>query len=242
MLLRDIDLDLPYKENKTFIEELINKQGLKEKEAISLDYDMNWREKRIRFRDEMRCIVGVFLHYLGEFRTLETKKIIINCVEKISSNKIHTFDGFTEVEVEFDYEAYEKLSNEGKKKWLLETLYEGVIKVAETYEWDRSILEMAYQSVIERNYKNEYTWKRKTSPSRKYTAEIFCQHEIDKYVVTMIIKIKYTNEWVKSEVLFIERPHELAFVKHLGNLKWISNTEVTLLNKYNKEKWLVCIE
>jgi hypothetical protein len=114
VLLRDIDLDLPYKENKTFIEELINKQGLEEKDATPLDYDMNWRDKRINFRDEMRCIVGLYLHYLGEFRTQETKKIIINCVEKINSNKIHTFDGFTEVEVEFDYGAYKKLDNEKK--------------------------------------------------------------------------------------------------------------------------------
>jgi hypothetical protein len=114
VLLRDIDLDLPYKENKTFIEELINNQGMEEIDATPLDYDMNWRDKRINFRDEMRCIVGLYLHYLGKFRTQETKKIIINCVEKINSNKIHTFDGFTEVEVEFDYGAYKKLDNEKK--------------------------------------------------------------------------------------------------------------------------------
>jgi hypothetical protein len=35
---------------------------------------------------------------------------------------------------------------------LLEKLYEGVIKVAETYEWDIPMLKMAYQSVIESNY------------------------------------------------------------------------------------------
>jgi hypothetical protein len=58
----------------------------------------------------------------------------------------------------------------------------------------------------------------------------------------MIIKTRDTNELVKSEILFIERPHELAFVQHLGNLKWISNTEVVLLSKYNKKKkWLVSI-
>jgi hypothetical protein len=243
MILRDIDLDLPYKENRPLIEELINKQGIDEKDAIRLDYEMNWQEKRMKFRDEMRCIVGLYLRYLGKFRTLETKKIIINCVENINSNKIHTFDGFTEVEVEFDYSAYKNLDNEEKKKLLLEKLYEGVLKVTETYEWDKPMLKKTYQSVIESNYKNEYVWKQKASPSRKYRAEIFCQHEIDKYVVSMIIKTRDTNELVKSEILFIERPHELAFVEHLGNLEWISNNEVILLNKYNKKKkWLVSIE
>ncbi|PRS29058.1 hypothetical protein C6W19_22860 [Bacillus sp. RJGP41] len=243
MFLKDIDLDLPYKENKTFIKELINKQGMEEKDALRLDYEKNWREKRIKFRDEIRCIADLYLHHLGKIQTNETKKIMINCVERISSEEVKsTSDGFTDIEVEFDYSAYEKLDNEEKKKLILEKLYEGVLKVAEVFEWDMPILNRTYQSVIESNYKNEYIWKQKTSPSKKYTAEIFCQHEIDKYVVTMIIKTKDTNELVKSEILFIERPHELAFVKHLGNLKWISNTEVILLNKYNKKKWLVCIE
>jgi hypothetical protein len=243
LILRDIDLDLPYKENKRFIEEVINKQGLEEKDAIRFDYEKNWKEKRIKFRDEIRCIADLYLHHLGKFQTNETKKVMINCVERISSEEVKsTSDGFTDVEVEFDYSAYEKLDNEDKKKLILEKLYEGVLKVAEVFKWDMPILNRTYQSVIESNYKNEYIWKQKTSPSKKYTAEIFCQHEIDKYVVTMIIKKKHTNELVKNEILFIERPHELAFVQHLGNLKWISNTEVILLNKYNKKKkWQVCI-
>lgn len=244
LILRDIDLDLPYKENKPFIEEVINKQGMEEKDAIRFDYEKNWKEKRIKFRDEIRCIADLYLHHLGKFQTNETKKVMINCVERISSEEVKsTSDGFTDVEVEFDYSAYEKLDNEVKKKLILEKLYEGVLKVAEVFEWDMPILNRTYQSVIESNYKNAYIWKQKTSPSKKYTAEIFCQHEIDKYVVTMIIKKKHTNELVKNEILFIERPHELAFVQHLGNLKWISNTEVILLNKYNKKKkWQVCIE
>ncbi|MEH7248263.1 hypothetical protein V7114_15915 [Neobacillus niacini] len=244
LILRDIDLDLPYKENKPFIEEVINKQGMEEKDAIRFDYEKNWKEKRIKFRDEIRCIADLYLHHLGKFQTNETKKVMINCVERISSEEVKsTSDGFTDVEVEFDYSAYEKLDNEVKKKLILEKLYEGVLKVAEVFEWDMPLLNRTYQSVIESNYKNEYIWKQKTSPSKKYTAEIFCQHEIDKYVVTMIIKKKHTNELVKNEILFIERPHELVFVQHLGNLKWISNTEVILLNKYNKKKkWQVCIE
>ncbi|MBT2739078.1 hypothetical protein [Bacillus sp. ISL-7] len=242
LLLRDIDLDLPYKENKAFIEELINNQALQENDAIRLDYEMNWKKKRINFRDEIRCIADLYLHHLGKYLTQETKKIMINCVERINSNKIQTCDGFTEIEVEFDFRTYTKCEKEEKKKFVLEKLYEGVLKVAETYEWEVPMLKQAYQNVIESNYKNEYVWKQKASPSRKYTAEIFCQHEIDKYTVTMNIKSRDTNESVKSEILFIERPNGFAFVKHLGDLKWISNTEVILLNKNKTKKWLVCIE
>jgi hypothetical protein len=135
LILRDIDLDLPYKENKPFIEEVINKQGMEEKDAIRFDYEKNWKEKRIKFRDEIRCIADLYLHHLGKFQTNETKKVMINCVERISSEEVKsTSDGFTDVEVEFDYSAYEKLDNEVKKKFILEKLYEGVLKVAKVFE------------------------------------------------------------------------------------------------------------
>lgn len=62
LLLKDIDLDLPYYENKTSIKELINKRNIQEKDAILLDYKMNWKEKRMNFRDEIRCIADLYLH------------------------------------------------------------------------------------------------------------------------------------------------------------------------------------
>lgn len=242
LLLRDIDLDLPYKVDKALIEDLINKRGLEEKEAVRVDYVENWKEKRIKFRDEIRCIAGMYLHHLGKFQTQETKKLMINCVERISSIDVQTTsDGFTEIEVEFDYIAYEKLDNEQKKKMILEKLYDGVRKVGAVYEWDITILNKAYQSVIESNYKNDYVWKQKTSPSRKYIAEVFCQHELDKYIVTMSIKARDTHKLLNSEILFIERPNEFAFVRNLGNLNWISNTEVILINKNKTKQWLVSI-
>ncbi|WP_410896635.1 hypothetical protein [Neobacillus sp. 204] len=70
LILKDIDLDLPYKENKAFIEEIVNKQNMQERDAIRLDYKMNWKEKRMNFRDEIRCIPELYLHHLGKFQTL----------------------------------------------------------------------------------------------------------------------------------------------------------------------------
>lgn len=242
MFLKDIDLDLPYKENKAFMEELINKQTMQERDAILLDYEMNWKEKRMNFRDEVRCIAELYLHHLGKFQTQETKKVTINCVEGIHNDEILNCDGFTEVDVGFDFRTYIECGKEEKKKFILEKLYEGVLKVGEAYKWEMSTLKQAYRSVVEGNYKNEYVWKQKISPSRKYTAEIFCQHEIDKYAVTMNIKARNTEEFVKSELLIVERPNEFVFVKHLGDLKWISNTDVILSNKNKTKQWLVSMD
>ncbi|WP_137791956.1 hypothetical protein [Bacillus sp. E(2018)] len=240
LILKDIDLDLPYKENNAFIGELIDKKAIQKKDAIRLDYEKNWKDTRMNFRDEIRCIADLYLRYLGRFQTKKTKKITINCVESIN-DEIQNCDGFTEVEVEFDFRSYTEYEKEEKKKFILEKLYEGVLKAGEAYKWERSILKQAYKSVIESNYYNEYVWKQKISPSRKYTAEIFCQHEIDTYAVTLNIKARNTGELVKSELLIVERPNEFSFVQNLGVLKWKSNTEVILFNKSKVKQWLVCI-
>lgn len=242
MLLKYIDLDLPYNENKVFIKELIKKDNIEEADAIVIDYQENWKWKRMNFRDEVRCIAEMYIYNLGKFETKETKKVIIHCVTEISTHEVKTCDGFTEIEVELDFHTYSQLSNEDKKKLILEKLYEGVTKVAQYYQWNLDLFKDAYHSIVEKHYKNEYVWKKKSSPSRKYTAEIFCQHEIDKYVIKMNIKTSDTDELIKSEILITERPNEFAFVKHLGNLKWESNTKVVLLNKSRTNQWLVCID
>jgi len=83
LILKDIDLDLPYKENKAFIEEIVNKQNMQERDAIRLDYEMNWKEKRMNFRDEIRCIAELYLHHLGKFQTL-----IVNIYTKTPNNGV----------------------------------------------------------------------------------------------------------------------------------------------------------
>lgn len=78
---------------------------------------------------------------------------------------------------------------------------------------------------------------------RKHKAEIFCQHDIDFITISMIIRERKSNEMIKSELLFKDRPHELSFVQKLGELKWISNREVTLKHRYNlRKKWTVKVD
>lgn len=96
------------------------------------------------------------------------------------------------------------------------------------------------KEIIDRDYVNEFSLKQKSSPDRKHKAEIFCQHDIDFITISMIIRERKSNEMIKSELLFKDRPHELSFVQKLGELKWISNREVTLTQRYNlRKKWTV---
>lgn len=241
MLLSDIALDMPYIKNNKYVNELIS-MGMVEEEAIKQDYQTNWKWKRWHFGNETRCIADFYLRLLGKFETKETKKITIKCVEKANTNEVDTRAGFTEVEVEFDYETYINSNSCEKKKMISDKLFEGIVKIASVYGWDMSIFKQVYLSIIENNYNNEYIWKKKASPSRKYIAEILCQHDVDQYVIKMNIKHRNTSIIVKSELLKTETPHPILYVSHLGNLKWESNNEAILNSKHSKKKWRVNVE
>jgi len=242
MYLRDIDLDLPYQENYDYINKMMLTQNLSKEEAIRLDYENNWKETRIMFRDQVRCIAGLYLNLLGKFSTEKTNKIMISCITDLETVNVgpKTMEGFTEVFVLLDLNCYWKFSNLEKKKVILEKINEGILLIANEFSWDISAFNQVTKEIIERDYVNEFSLKQKSSPDRKHKAEIFCQHEIDFINISMIIRERKSNEIIKNELLFKDRPHELSFVQKLGELKWISNSEITLTHKYKlRKKWTV---
>ncbi|PEY99127.1 hypothetical protein CN326_23440 [Bacillus sp. AFS018417] len=241
MLLKEIDLDLPFIEEGTHIKEIMEQHKLKKDEAIRFYYEENWKEKRIKFRDEVRCVAELYLYHLGKYKTIETKKLMINCVEKIVGPQILNVDGFTDVQVVFEIENYFSLSNYEKKRLILEKIREGVSLVVKKFNWDYSIFEQAYNKVIEEDYQNQYIWKQKVSPKRKYIGEVFCQHDIEEFSIYMVIKDYNDKKEIKRVFLQSDRPNEFAFVKHLGKLEWLSQDEIVLINKSGKNQWVVKI-
>lgn len=74
MYLRDIGLDLPYKKNYEYILDMISNHNLTEEEAVRLDFEKNWKENKVKFGDEVRCIAVLYLDLLGNFKAEKTKK------------------------------------------------------------------------------------------------------------------------------------------------------------------------
>jgi hypothetical protein len=238
ILLKDIDLDLPYQKNDGNIQKLMDMHSVTEAQAVRLDYEQNWKQKRILFRDQVRCIASLYTCLLGRFSTENTKKLIINCMEEPIDEVQTTRDGFTEVSVELNIESYLNLSNYEKKKMILEKIQDGVMLAASEYSWDRGIFNRVHARIQELNYENEYVWKRKLSPSRKLSAEVFCEHDLDSFTATLIIKDNESGEMLKSKKVLQERPHELIFTQYLGELRWNSDQMVQITYRGKKSKWL----
>lgn len=218
----------------------MNENGWEYYEATRYDYEKNWKDKRVKLRDEMRCIAALYERFfnINRFKNDKCWKITVQAVDRIHNKDIKTTGGVTEVQVVFDIENYFMLEEYEKKRIILEALKTGIDLVVKKEGWDNKIFDQAYQDVINADYLNHYIWQSKSSPSRKYKAEVFCEHEISTFDISINIK-NQKGEEIKSVKVISERPNERSFVSHLGSLKWISGDEVALINAGKTKQWTV---
>ncbi len=232
-------MDLPYIKKDEDIKRVMARHSLTETEALRFDYEEGWKRKRMLFRDQVRCIAGLYTFLLGRFPNDRSKKIMINCVEFPGDGVQTTTDGFTEVSVKLDVDSYFSLSDFDKKTLILNKIDEGIVKVANEYSWEHDVFNRITAEIKERNYVNEYTWAQRSSPDRKYMAEMFCTHDIDYFSATLNIRDKKSGELIKSKKVLQERPHELIFNQYLGDLKWVTDRTITMTYQGRKTKWLI---
>jgi len=175
MKLIEFDLDLVYVASEGNVELIMAESGVNRDEAVKLDYQMNWKDKRRAFSLQTRCMSAFLGRLFGYIITKDCKKIIVECVESLHGNSIMKFSGgFYDVQVQFNYDKFLKLSDLGKKKMSLELLMTGVRQVAADQNWDMEPFESTYRKIIEAGYVNEWTWKNSAkSPDKKAVASIF---------------------------------------------------------------------
>jgi hypothetical protein len=99
-ILKEFDLDIPY----------INKAGTPE------DYEVTWKQKRVQFRDEIRCVASLFERLFGKFRTFDSWKVLIECVNEVTNQRILDFTGVCTVQVEFHVDSFFSMNTEEKNK------------------------------------------------------------------------------------------------------------------------------
>lgn len=236
MRLEEFDLDLPYVINEKKIKAIMKEKGYSEDKATKFDYEQNWKETRRKFRLETRCISAMVERIIESIETKECWKILIECVDSVKETKVLNFSGVYTVQVQLDYDDFFSGNNLHKKEKTLQLLLEGYNLIAKSKGWSLAAFRIAYEKIIQNEYKNEWFWKKPVkSPDKLYSAEVFMQHDVDFMNISIIIKDKNKNE-IGRKTIISEKPDEFAYAKHLGALKWISAEEVALFNKNQDEK------
>lgn len=230
MYLDSFDLDLQYIANSDRLEQFTKNANIIYSEAKKLDYLNTWKEKRRIFNLETRNITAMYERLFGRLKTDDCKKIIVECVSEIAQEGIINYSGIYTIQIQFNHNEFIKKSNYEKKVESLELLYKGIEKVVRLKEWDiKPFLEIK-RKIIELNYVNVWKFKKPVErPNKQYIAEVLCEHDVNKMMISLIIKDTKNNIIIQKSL--IEEPHEFAYAYHLGDIVWSSNNDVCLINK-----------
>lgn len=239
MYLSEFDLDLPYIADEDKINAIMNEKNCLRNEATKLDYGENWKDKRRQFRLETRNISAMFERLFGRMETKGCSKILVECVDDVKEERVLNFSGVYTVQVKFNYNNFSASDDYQKKQKTLDLLMEGIIIVSRNEDWNIEPFETVYSKIRDANYTNEWVWKKPVkSAGKKFSAEILCQHGVKSIEIYIVLRDKNGGELGRKKVIS-ELPDEFAYAKHLGEVKWLSDNEVALVNKKGDKTWTV---
>jgi hypothetical protein len=198
---------------------------------------------RQRLSMESRCILANFERHLSKYDNLQgIKKLNVEIVKNGLQAKPVILLGCLQIQISFNLKSYFNAENLDKKKMILEMLWQGILIAVKTFKWDISPFQDAKDAVIDSNYTYHWTWKRpKLNPSKQYKAEIFCEHEIDYFRISLVIRTD-TGDIIRNIHLIDEKPSEFIFVKYFGILEWKSENEISFVSRDKTIVWTYNID
>ena len=180
MILKEFDLDLPFCKNENYINSLI-KAGKTREVATKMDYNENWKEKRLLLRKESRCMTAMFERLFPRYKTRDCWKLLIELVEINPDPKIYTAGGIYTIQVQHPFTTFIASSEYQKKKMTIELLFKGIQVICCEKNWEIPIFRNTMDLIIQADYVNEWAWKKPIkSPNRELTAQVICRHEVKK--------------------------------------------------------------
>lgn len=231
MILRDLQLDLPYKENPKTIEEIMNSTNCSYSEAIIIDYENNWKwSVRRRFDIETRCTVSMFLRLLGRYSTPDCSKIVIDCVAQPNKKGFSSCMGIYTMEYPLNYNEFFSMDDFEKMKTTYNIIESSVLWVAQEKGWDMIPLHSTFSKMLEKNYMNYWTvGKRIKSPNKQITAELYVEHHITKIDFYIVIR-NLLGEIIRKEKIASDIPSRFNLINSPSKLKWMSDKTIYLMS------------
>lgn len=186
------------------------------------------------FNQSTQCISSLVLAFLHDFESPPFKKIIFQLYEKLDPDFSDELTFLGDVVVKnsyFDFEHYFEESVANKKRIIFELIFENLRPLCDGYDWSFRQLDEAYSILNDSNLDNfRYLKKKKSNPNRKLKIQLGYHHEID--CIRIVGHIFNKKDELIDEVNFAKiEPHEWFLVQYVGDVKWLSNTEVCLTPK-----------
>ena len=188
---------------------------------------------RQSFTYQNRCVIALFEdNFIPPRESGKNVKINIHVVSQVYRPVPSDALGFIKVQIQGDYRTFFSLSSKEKKRQTLDWLFCGIEIVTQAYGWDIKPYEDARQAVLDLNFVNHWTWKKRAwwRNGRRLVAEVFVEHEVEE--VRLYIQLrKRSGVILERSIVVTDKPNEFAFNKYFGALHWIDDHTVSLISK-----------
>lgn len=232
MKLKEIEMDLPYKKNEEYICMIQKEQNLSDEDAIRRDYEVNWKEKRRTFQLSTRCMTAMIERIMLPIEDANCSKIVFECVDNCTVTKFKNCLNVCTIQVELDVETFFLLPDIEKKKKTIEIIMKGIKDISSQIDFNMSNISKACLQIVKEEYINEWIWK-KEKGMKNSVAMVKIIHDVSDLQIIMVI-MDDAGRIIKERKLINTLPDERVYDKLLGELKWISSTEIALISKDRK--------
>jgi hypothetical protein len=134
-----------------------------------------------------------------------------------------------------------KLNEPEGNKAILDWLQTACQSAARFHGWPLEAFDHAYQSVISRDFRNEWIHKKSaTRKDRAFRAELHCKLDAKSFRSDLVILNRLGQPIYRSEDLLLPSDR-MIFGWELGGIRWKSEKSVELLDTYHKVRRVIDI-
>lgn len=132
------------------------------------------------------------------------------------------FGSVISIATEFCHDKYEALDKMGRYNYILEEIHSVMIELCAEYNWDKSVFENAYKSVIQENFRFVIDYPAKQSRDKKKKASL----RIEKTETVANLFVHIETEQAAIDVKLLEKRNFYwydAVYQFAKNGKWFDN-------------------
>jgi len=197
------------------------------------------------FNLSTRWLGYLYAHYLPKFESGRYWKMMVDLYPTEYSGQPFFKDSqLYYYRRQFDFEHYFSLDIPERKRLLLETLQNGLLKIAAEMGLPQQAFEQAYQRCLDCGLEARFAWsKPKFNRRRTMTAAIEWVVEVDRFSIYIKFCDKEGQEISKWEAVYQDISISPFFVKEtLGGFHWISDDTVRLISRRGNKCWDIKID
>lgn len=182
-------------------------------------------------------IIWLFLKHLDNRLKLFRHRVNIHFTNTDQTIKTRQFGSIYDYYTKVDKEAFKTLDDLSRRKLLLNIIYQAFKELAECYDWDRSVIDLAYVSSLNEDLHFNFETASKKNRKKFYTASIQFTLVGNTLVFYSLITNTETKEIKKVKLLETNEDY-FSWEKRFKEYGWYDNERFGL-KLLSGELWIV---